>query len=371
MNYRGTFAMFVAIGSIALNSVAVAAPPATFDVTAEQVARLGVALSAAERVDSIEVASAPAEVVVPAAQRALVSAPLAGVIVRLLVAEGDTVAAGQPLAELQSAEFLDRQREYLDAVAAAELAGAQESRDRGLFEEGIIAERRRDESVAAARAARVQRDMTRAQLQLAGLSSADLVRLDTGRELATRIVLRAPLAGVVAAVHAEIGARLDALDAVLEVADLSTLWLELRLRQESSAGVAVGMGVVAAAGDATVRGTVTTVGRVVDPQSQTVLVRATLEGVSVPLRAGQFLTARVLARPSSGAAYSVPVAALSRSGGEQVVFVRNGATFTAQPVAVLAEGGARAYVAERIDGEVAVEGISALKSLWLASEEGS
>jgi hypothetical protein len=37
---------------------------------------------------------------------------------------------------------------------------------------------------------------------------------------------------------------------------------------------------------------------------------------------------------------------------------------------VLTEGEQRIYVTERIDAPIAVEGISALKALWLAASEG-
>jgi cobalt-zinc-cadmium efflux system membrane fusion protein len=371
MSRRGRLCPSLALTTLALWCAAAAAETRSFVVSDEQLARLGVTLREPERVARVEIASAPARIVVPPGQQALVSAPVGGVVARLLVAEGDTVERGQVLAELQSADYLDAQREYLDAAANAELAAAQAERDRGLFEEGIIAQRRRDESAAAARAARALLDQTRTQLTLAGLDEADLARLRGGRELATRLVLRASLPGVVAAVHAQVGARLDALDAVLSVADLSTLWLELRLRQESAAHVQPGMTAVAAVGAGTVRGTITTVGRVVDPATQTVLVRAALEDPDVALRAGQFVTARVQADAPGGSAYALPAAALTREGGEDVLFVRRGGNFDARAVTVLAQDGATAYVGETIEAPVAVEGISALKALWLSEAEGS
>jgi RND family efflux transporter MFP subunit len=319
----------------------------------------------------MEIASAPAEVVVPPAQQALVSAPVGGVIARLFVAEGDAVTAGQTLAELESAELLERQHMYLDKLAAEELASAQEERDRGLFAEGIIAERRMQETAAAARAARAELDQARMQLEFAGFSAGDLDRLAAQRELRPELTIRAPFAGVVSVVHTEVGARLDTLDPVLGIADLSDLWIELRLRQESASQVAPGMTVAADVGARAVGGTITTVGRVVDPDTQTVLVRAELDATAIPLRAGQFLVTRVLAKPPGGVAYGIPTAAVTRHGNEQWVFVREGETFAAEAITVLAQGDALVYVAEPIEADVAIEGISALKALWLAGDEGN
>jgi cobalt-zinc-cadmium efflux system membrane fusion protein len=343
----------------------------TFAVSDEQLARLGVVLDTAATANVVEYATAPAAVVVPPARQALVNASHGGVLVRLLVAEGDSVTAAQPVAELDSLDYMEHQRDYLDALAAAELAAAQEQRDRGLFDDGVIAERRVAESAAAARAARARVDHLRAQLELAGTTAADLERLVERRDLSQRIVLRAPFAGIVTAVHAPVGARLDVLDPVLAVADLRELWLELRVPQESAARILPGMLAAVNIAGSTVSGTITTVGGVVDATTQTVLVRAAVDNSSGALRAGQFLTAHVLARPE-GVVHAVPAAAVTRHGGEALLFVRSGSDMRAQRINVLADDGSRIYISGGLapGSAVAIDGVSALKALWLASNEG-
>jgi cobalt-zinc-cadmium efflux system membrane fusion protein len=229
---------------------------AAFAVSDQQLARLGVTLRPAEVAETVEYAAVPAEVVVPAARQAVVNASHGGVVVRVLVAEGDAVVAQQPVAEIDSLNYVEHQRDYIEAAAEAELATAQEARDRGLFEEGIIAERRVAESAAVARAARARLDHLRAELELAGITAAELARLGEQRELGKRIVLRAPFAGVVAAVHATAGARVDALDPVVALADLRELWLELRVAQERAAHIVPGMLVAAQSAGSVVNGTI-------------------------------------------------------------------------------------------------------------------
>lgn len=357
--------------ALALVAPAALAQPDRIEIGDRELARLGIVLGAAERVEEIEVATGPGEVVVPPGQQALVAAPVGGSVARMLVAEGEAVSAGQPIAELDSAELLELERAFVAAHSAAELAAAQAARDRGLHADGIIAERRVQESGAAASAARAALDQARARLELAGFEAEQLERLATGRALEPRLTVRAPIAGVVARVHADVGTRLDALDPVLALADLGTLWVELRLAEHNAARVAAGMPVAADVGTERIGGTVTTVGRVVDRVTQTVLVRAEIDGgdAAAQLRAGQFLVTRVLARPPGGAAHAVPTGALTRHGGQPYVFVRNRDGFAAVPVTVLAEAGGRVYVEERFDGEIAVEGIGALKALWLGGEE--
>jgi cobalt-zinc-cadmium efflux system membrane fusion protein len=364
-----SFAIVLAVTGLVPAAAARAAGD-TFAVSDEQLARLGVTLRQAEVADVVEYAAAPAEVVVPPARQAVVNASHGGVVVRVLVAEGDTVAAGQAVAEIDSLNYGEHQRDYIEAAAQAELATAQEARDRGLYEEGIIAERRVAESAAAARAARARVDHLRAELELAGVTSDGLARLAQQHELGLRIVLRAPFAGAVAAVHATVGARVDALDPVVALADLSELWLELRVPQESAAHIVPGMLVEAESAGETMNGTITTIGGVVDATTQTVLVRGVVDNARGTLRAGQFLTAHVLARPE-GVIYALPGAAVTRHEGESLVFVRRGSELVAQPVGLVADDGERIYIARGlVEGAVvAVDGISALKSLWLSTAD--
>jgi cobalt-zinc-cadmium efflux system membrane fusion protein len=367
---NGLFFKALVVAGCLVAARLVTAAPERFAVSDQQLERLGVTLRAVERVDTVEYAVAPAEVVVPPARQALVNASHGGVIVRLLVAEGDAVSEGQVVAELDSLDYVEHQRDYLDALAASELASAQAARDKGLFDDGIIAERRVAESAAAARAARARVDHLRAELELAGLTDADLERLAERRELGKRIVLRAPFAGVVAAVHAQIGSRVDVLDPVVAIADLGELWLELNVPQERAARIVPGMLAAVVVGGVAVNGTITTVGGVVEAVTQTVLVRAVVDNRLGMLKAGQFLEAHVLAR-SEGVVYAVPAAAVTRQEGVPLVFVRSGGDLVPQRIDVLADGGERIYVGSGLTAgsSIAIDGISALKALWLANEE--
>jgi cobalt-zinc-cadmium efflux system membrane fusion protein len=342
-----------------------------FALADAQLGRLGISLARPVAVQEMEIASAPAEVVVPPTGQALISAPVDAVVARVLADAGDAVTRGQPLAELEGPEFLSWQREYLDAVLEDELAAAQQARDQSLYDEGIIAERRLQESQARARGSRARLDQARRQLELAGFTAAALAELAEGGALAGRLVLRAPLDGIVLERYATVGARVDALDPLMRLGDLSELWLELQVRQEVAADVLPGMLVSVTVGGDEQRSTITTVGRFVDDATQTVLVRAVLEQADHRLRAGQVLSARIVAPLSSGVALAIPTAAITRHLGETYVFARRESAIAVVPVEVLADDGARVYVAATSldeNSRVVVEGISVLKSLWLAED---
>jgi len=360
----------VAFGlSTALSLSALGNGIAELGLSTADLERLGVVLDAPVAAAAIEVAAGPAELVIPPAQQAVVSSTVAGVLARTLVAEGDSVARGRPLAEIASAELLDAQSSYVDAAVSAGLARAQLDRDRGLFADGIIAERRLQEATARERAAAAALEQHRQQLLLAGMTDRALADLAATGTLDSNVTLTAPFDAVVIEQLASIGTRVDALDPVYRVADLSELWLEAHVPQEQAQRVALGMRVVGAAGSRNIEGTVIQIGRVVDPASQSVTVRARVTNVTHVMRAGQFMSARVLEDAPHAAAHTVPSAAIARRNDTAYAFARrDGAIF---PVAVEIVAATDTHTTVRgleADAEIAVMGVAALKSVWLTGE---
>ena len=340
-------------------------------LSAAELDRLGVEFEAAQAVARAGIASGPAEVVIPPAQQAIVSTTVSGVLSRLFVAEGDAVGAGETVAEIESADLLGLQREFVNFAAAADLARSQLERDRGLYADGIIAERRVQETTVAARAATTVLEQVRQQLQLAGMSAPQIDRLGETRELSPTLQLHAPFNSIVVERLSALGQRVDALDPVFRIADLSRLWLEVHVSQEEVARIEPGMRVTVSTGDQVLDAEITHVGQVVDPASQTVLVRAGVDNAGLPLRAGQFLPAQILTSAAGyGVIVAVPSAAVVRSGDVAAVFVRSAAGLMAQPVEILAEDAMQTYVTAGIDPgmEVAVAGVATLKSVWTAGQ---
>ena len=340
-------------------------------VSSAEFDRLGVELTYPQRVSQIEIASGPAEVVIPPAQEAIVGATVSGVLSRLLVADGDSVTAGQAMAEIQSPAILTLQREYVDALTVEELAQVQLQRDRGLHEDGIISERRLQETTAATRATTVALDQRRQQLRLAGMSERQVERLAEAQQLSSMLTLRAPFDGIVTAQLSALGAHVDTLEPVYRVADVTRLWLEVHVPQERVGRVDAGMRVAVSIRGQEIQATVTHVGQVVDTVSQTVLIRAVIDNTESLLRAGQFLSARILALASDeGAVFSVPNSAVVRNGDKSIVFVRTVDGFAVHAIEILADDGLLTYVNSDIDesSEVALGGVAALKSIWFEAQ---
>jgi membrane fusion protein, heavy metal efflux system len=340
-------------------------------LSSQDLDRLGVTLETPQIVTEMEIASGPAEVAIPPAQQAVVTSTVAGVLSRVLVAEGDFVNAGQSLAEVTSSEMLELQREYIEAALAADLARVQLERDRELFSDGIIAQRRVQESNAAERSATATEDQLRQQLALAGMSRSELDRLLETHELSSAVELRAPFDGFIVDQRSALGARVDALEPVYHLADLSELWLELHVPQERSARIEPGMRVIASREGRTIEGRVRLVGRIANAANQTVLVRASVDNDDLALRPGQFVTARVLGvSTDDGTALAVPTGAIVRINGVAHLFGQHGADMVAVPIVIFGEDGVHTYVQGDLAPGVpiAVSGVAALKSVLVSAE---
>ena len=170
----------------------------------------------------------------------------AGRLKRLDVHVGDQVKAGQVLGEMEPIDLDDRIRSQEAALKRAE-AVLRETEARQAYAqtqarryEQLLAARSTSEEIAAAK---------RQELQIAdaALSAAreDLVRLraDRAAVVAQRGNLRlvAPVDGLVAARDADPGTTIVAGQAVVEVIDPKSLWINVRFDQVSATGLAAGL----------------------------------------------------------------------------------------------------------------------------------
>lgn len=310
----------------------------------------------------------PAKVAVPNRQMRVVSAPQGGILSALLVAEGEQVMAGQVLAELRSPELVDTQSQYLESVTRLGLAESELKRDQMLYKEGVIAERRLLETRAKRQELATQVEQRRQLLSLAGLSAADIDTLTRTHALDSTLPVRTPIAGVVLEQMVSTGQAAAAAEPLYRVAGLKPLWLEIHVPVDRVETLKVG-GRVRLPGIAS-EGTIITIGRMVHPEDQGVLVRAEIAEGTERLRPGQFIEAQ-LTRTAGDPGWRVPAAAVVRNAGAAYLFVAREGGFVPLPVGVLAEEERSAVVTGELGphDQVAVSGVVALKAAWLGAPE--
>lgn len=349
---------------LAVNSLPAAPAPVALKMSQEQLAQLDIETVRPATVNERPGGDAPARVQVPPQAERVVTAGGEGLVSRVLAVEGQQVQKGQVVAQIESPALLNLQRDYLNALSSFRLAQAAYQRDRELFADGIIAHRRLQETQQAYQERRTALNAARQLLLAAGLSADDVNALERTHKLRRAVPVRAPISGVVLRQLAVAGSRVSAMEPLFRIADVSTLWLTMQMPAEKVADIKVGDAVTVAT--CPNRGEVSTVGVAVDPQAQTVLVRAVLTHPCANLRLGQLVKTRVFVKTQQPL-YRVPLQSVVRSRGQSYVFVKTGSGFAVQPVTVAAEAGDYAWISSGLsaDTRVAASKIATLKAHWL------
>jgi len=338
-----------------------AAPAFAADVlplSAAQKKNLGIVTVVAATQDTSPALAYTARVTLPPASVRVAAAAGAGLVTQLHVQAGDTVKRGAPLVTLSMTGLAEAQNALTQARLRSQLATSNAARDEKLFSEGLIAESRLRATRSEAQSAHASLVAARTALSMMG----------AGKVTGSSITLTAPIAGVVTESVAEPGQRVDAGMALVKVADLSNLALEIPLSTIQARQVAVGQSVTVADSKAS--------GRVIAllPQlnaSQSVLARASLVDPDKLLRPGQSVQvalAGTSASPGKQPAQTliVPAAALVWQASRSYVFVETAQGFVPTPVQLIRQNASQAEVTGLAAGSrVAAKGVAALKAQWL------
>lgn len=334
-----------------------------FAITPTQMQALGVQLQRLEPGTGSEGPTYPARVVLPPGQVQVVSAPLPGVVDRLLVGENDPVRPGQALLRLASPELGELQLKLMEAASQSRLSARTLQRERQLFTEGIIPQRRVHEAEASSAQHQARLRQSEAALRLAGVDSGAIRRIADGGTIESVLTLRARAAGLVSALEAKPGQRVQPADALLRITDASRLWLDVQVPLSLQGGIAAikGLPIVVVGRD--VSAIVQSVGSVVS-DSQTLTLRANVMRGSQLLRPGEFVQVRVPFASAPG--WTVPLQSVVRQGEKAFVFVRTPKGFLATPVTVLASAGQTLRIAGDLKAgqEIATGSVIALKAAW-------
>lgn len=331
-------------------------------MSAEQRGSLGIVTAPLSADAGAVAVGLPGTVTVPPDRERVVAAPAAGMIARVLVALGDHVKAGQPVATLRSAELAAAQRDTAEAAVQARLAEESAQRDEALFKEGIVAESRVQATRAALIQARAHLAERRASLRLMGFSAGEIAAAEKGESLTDSVSLVAPIAGTVLEVQATTGGRVEAATPLVRIANLDTLWLEIHAAVGTAALVRPGQKVAVPGTRAT--GSVLVVGSNVSA-AQSVVIRAEVTNPAGELRVNQQVTARIEGQEDSQQ-WRVPNRAIVHQDGRDWVFVEMPEGFAPTAVEVLSRSGQSAAVQASFNGRerVVVQGVAAVKAAW-------
>lgn len=170
----------------------------------------------------------------------------AGRVRRVDVQVGDTVAAGQVLGEMDPVDLDERLRAQQAAIASADAALRQAeakqafARTQAKRYDDLLAVRGTSEELAATR--RQELALADAALAAARADGARLrAELQAVRAQRGNLVLLAPVAGLVVARDVDPGTTVVAGQAVVELIDPASLWVDTRFDQIGAEGLAAGL----------------------------------------------------------------------------------------------------------------------------------
>lgn len=269
-----------------------------------------------------------------------IASPVLGRVTAQRVDVGDTVRAGQLLAELDSPDLAGAQADERKAAADEERKRLALARTRMLVEAEVLARKEVENADADYRQA--DAEARRARQRIGNLHAQGKVD--------GRFGLRAPIAGTVADRQLNIGqeVRPDQANPLLVISDLRHLWVIADVPERVAASLRPGQPVLVetdAFPDQRFRGRIKRIGVAVDPVSRRVQVRCELDNPDGSLKPDMF--ARVAFLPADGAAQAmqVPNTALVTEGLYTYVFVeRDRGVFEKRRVRVALGGATHSYI---------------------------
>jgi len=347
-----------------VNTLTVTADGMQLNISQEQIDKLDIQIAPISVSRLIPKLYAPAKVVIPANHERLISSTQPGVVVQLLANIGDSVEKGQVLAKINSPELVTLQREFLTAGGEFNLADLEYKRDKNLLEEGVIADRRWQETQSKQSSKSVQLDTARQLLNMAGMSPKEIQGLAETRQLSSVLNIHAAISGIVLERLTTVGTRLDIQAPLYRIADLSELWLEINIPQERLNSIHIND--LVNIEDTTSTAKISLLGQNVNRENQTILARAIINKNQNQLRAGQNVNVQIL-QQSSEAGFQVNNTAIAQNNGHYYIFVRNTGGFLVTEVQILGKQDSESLIRAPLSGheQIAAKGAVALKAVWL------
>ncbi len=259
--------------------------------------------------------------------QAVVKSKVAAEVAQVHVQEGQRVTAGQVLVSLDTADLrarLDAQHASVaEMKARLELASKNEANNKQLLAKNFISQNALDAVSSNAEVAR------------ANLRSAEAQAAISQRAL-NDASIRAPFAGIVAKRMINIGEKVSADMAVMQIVDLTRMELESMIPVSEIPHVRIGQEIAFTVEGFTGRqftGKVERINPSADAGSRSIAVFVAIANADQSLKGGMFASGK-LAAQSRGPVNALPLVALREEGGQSFVFTIEKEKLVRKPVSV-------------------------------------
>lgn len=260
----------------------------------------------------------PGQVVFNRNRLARLTPQLSGMVKKVHVGLGDRVKAGQLLAEIAAPEVAALSAALANAQSRQQLAEANFLREQELLAKGVSSRLEFEQAEAERRQAQSAAAQARQQLRDHGVDPASLKSL-SGSTLA----VRAPFAGTVTEIASIAGEAVTPESALLTLADLATLWVELSVPEDRLLALQPGAGVNLAFASLPGRGfaaKVFWVAPALDEKTRMLKALAEIDNRDGLLKSGLYGEARLVGQ-GDATALAVPADALQTIDGQPYLFI--------------------------------------------------
>jgi membrane fusion protein, heavy metal efflux system len=248
-------------------------------------------------------------------QATSVLAPFSGPVSRLLVAPGDKVKKGDPLAVVESPDFAAATSAYSKALVTARNARRLADADKDLVQHDGVSQREQQQAQTDATNAEADRDAALQALVSLNVDPKTIKDIQAGRPV-SRVegTIRSPITGTVVEKLITPGQLLQAgTTPCFTVADLSRVWVMAQISGSELASVSVGDTAEVTTGVASksISGTVDNISALVNPDTRAVVARVVVDNRGDFLKKQMYVGVRIHSRQQSSGLL-VPVSAILR-----------------------------------------------------------
>jgi len=307
--------------------------PGCIKMTAEVQKQNGVVVAQAKKERLGGMISATGKVEANADRIAHVSPRISGKVVAVRASLGESVAAGQALATLDSVELGEALSRYRQSKTKLALAQSNMERIKQLVEKKIAARKDILQAETDYKTAQTELHTDEERLSLYGVALSDL-RGDNHRK--PLLPVRSPIGGVITEKHAIVGELADPSKSLYTVADLSSVWVMVDINEKDLAKVHRGQAATVTVGafpDLKLKGRITYIADLVDQATRTVKARVEVVNPGRKLKPEMFATVELTLPADASTTLAVPEDALQDLDGKKVVFVaENESEFVARQV---------------------------------------
>lgn len=271
-----------------------------------------------------------------------------GRIEQVFCQQGDVVKKNQRLAFVRSDEIAQIEaallKDVLDLEADMQQAKMQVSltekvylRHTQLFKEGISARADLENAENAFEKAKIELSTlidkrsavvtsVRERLRLYGVDKDELDRVLTTKKIDDDFYLEAPRAGIITVRNIDVGQLVDNVKELFVVTDLKQVWLTAQAFEKDIHFIKKGQSVLVTVNsypEKEFRGKVDYTGAILESDTRTMAVRATVQNADTVLKPEMFANMRVIIGETE--ALSVPTESVRKTGEASVAYVVHGA----------------------------------------------